>query len=176
MTDTDRIGIFVDGPNLYGGARNLTGRGNLDIPKLVQWIAQGKPVAEMSFWTGQLIQSVNPTAYAGQQRFFADVVTRIPNARIGRGSLKPRGNGRYVEKGVDVGVALDLALGAVGDLWDVGIVVSGDGDLARLGSILRQVGKTFEVVCCGGTLSGLLAKEADQVTTLDAAAIRGFWY
>ena len=35
----DRVGIFIDGPNLYGGARRLTGDGRLDIPALVSWIA-----------------------------------------------------------------------------------------------------------------------------------------
>ena len=56
----------------------------------------------------------------------------------------------------------------------MGIAVTGGGDLARVGPLLRDLGKRFEVVCCKGSLSGLLAAQADQVTTLDAAALSMF--
>lgn len=173
MANQPRVGIFIDGPNLYGGARDLTGDGRLDIPAFVQWVASGRSIEEAVFWTAQLKQSVDATKYAGQQRFFADIANRIPNARVGRAHLVRR-QGRWVEKGVDVGVALDLVAGAFEDRWDVGIAVTGDGDLARVGPLLRDLGKRFEVVCCKGSLSGLLAAQADQVTTLDAAALSMF--
>ena len=170
-----RVGIFIDGPNLYGDARRLTGEGRLDIPALVSWIAAGREIAEASFWTGQLDQSVNPAAYAGQRRLFARIERDVPNARIGRATLKQRGRG-WVEKGVDVGVAMDLVLGAADDRWDAGVVVSGDGDLARSGGFVRAVGKRFEVVCCRGSLSDLLRREADLVTQLGQADLEPFSY
>ena len=171
----DRVGIFIDGPNLYGGARRLAGDGRIDIPAFVSWIAEGREITEMCFWTGQLDQSVNPVAYAGQRRLFARIERDIPNARIGRATLRPRGRG-WVEKGVDVGVAMDLVLGASDDRWDVGVVVSGDGDLARPGGFVRDSGKLFEVVCCRGSLSSLLRREASRVTLLDQADLSQFAY
>ena len=123
MANQPRVGIFIDGPNLYGGARDLTGDGRLDIPAFVQWVASGRSIEEAVFWTAQLKQSVDATKYAGQQRFFADIANRIPNARVGRAHLVRR-QGRWVEKGVDVGVALDLVAGAFEDRWDVGIAVT----------------------------------------------------
>ena len=171
----DRVGIFIDGPNLYGGARRLTGDGRLDIPALVSWIAADREIAEVSFWTGQLDQSVNPVAYAGQRRLFARIEREIPNARIGRAALRQRAR-NWVEKGVDVGIAMDLVLGAAADRWDVGIVVTGDGDLARPGRFVREVGKRFEVVCCRGSLSDLLGREADRVTQLRQADLEAFGY
>lgn len=171
----DRTGIFIDGPNLYGGARRLTGRGRLDIPALVRWLARGREIAEVAYWSGQLRQQVNAERYAAQQRFFADIANRIPGARIGRASLQRRA-GRWVEKGVDVGVALDLVLGAYEDRWDIGIVVTGDGDMARAGQLVRAMGKTFEVACCPGSLSGLLRAHASEVRWLDGALLGGFPY
>ena len=171
----DRVGIFIDGPNLYGGAKRLTGEGRLDMPAVVQWLASGREIAEVAYWNAQLRQEVDPTRYAGQQRFFAEVENRIPNARVGRAHLRPR-EGRWIEKRVDVGVALDLVLGAYEDLWDIGIVVTGDGDIARAGRLVRAMDKGFEVACCSGSLSGLLRKEADELRWMDAALLSGFAY
>jgi len=173
---TDRIGIFIDGPNLYGGARRVIGDGRLDIPALCAWIADGRKIAEVAYWNAQLKQGVDATRYAGQQRFFADIVNRTPNARIGRADLKWRA-GRWVEKGVDVGVALDLVVGAFQDRWDTGIVVSGDGDLAGAGRLIREMGKSLEVVCCPGSLSGLLAAEcATAARMLDKSVLMSLLY
>ena len=172
---TQRVGIFIDGPNLYGGARRLTGVGRLDIHALVQWLAGGREIAEVASWTGQLRQQVNAERYAAQQRFFADIMTRIPNARIGRAHLRRRA-GRWIEKGVDVGVALDLVLGAWEDRWDSAVIVSGDGDLAQAAALARSIGKEIDVACCPGSLSGLLRAEAGKVRWLDTALLRGFGY
>lgn len=172
---SERVGIFIDGPNLYGGAKRLTGNGGVDIRALGTWIAQGRNIAELVFWTGQLKQEVNVTTYAGQQRLFASIEQNIPNARIGRAHLVKR-FGRWVEKGVDVGVALDLVIGAYEDRWDVGVAVTGDGDLARAGSLVRSMGKQFEVAYCEGSLSGLLKAEASSLRKLDAVTVQSLLY
>ena len=72
----------------------------------------------MCFWTGVLNQAQGPEAYAKQRRFFANIERRVPNGRIGRATIRDRGT-RQVEKGVDVGIALDLVMGAYEDRWDV---------------------------------------------------------
>lgn len=90
--------------------------------------------------------------------------------------MQPRGNGRWVEKGVDVGVALDVVLGAFEDRWDTAVVVTGDGDIARAGRLARALGKGFEAVCCERTLSAALAAEANSLTTLTADVLEGFVY
>lgn len=162
----ERIGIFIDGPNLFGGARRLTGNGRLNIPALVTSIAGARQIAEVCSWTGVLNQAQDAEAYARQRRFFSHLERQIPRSRIGRGVIREREEGRQVEKGGDVGVALDLVVGAFEGRWDVGVAVSGDGDLARAGQLVRQMGKRFEVVCCARTLSGLLRRQAQDVTVL----------
>ena len=116
-------------------------------PALVRSIAGAREITDVCFWTGVLNQAYGGDAYARQGRCFAVVEQQLPNARIGRASIRDRG-GWQVEKGVDVGIALDLVMGAYEDRWDVGIVVSGDGDLARAGRLVAETGKRFEVVCC----------------------------
>lgn len=125
----------------------------------------------MCFWTGVLNQAYGAEGYARQRRFFAVIEQEIPNARIGRASIRDRGS-RQVEKGVDVGLGLDLVVGAYTDRWDVGVLVSGDGDLARAGHLVAEMGKRFEVVCCARTLSALLRVEAHETTVLQAGDLR----
>ena len=170
----ERVGIFIDGPNLYGVARRLTGDGRVDIAALVDWLADGREVAEVAFWTGQLNEEVDAGRYAAQQRFFDDLIARVPNARIGRGHLQRRSWG-WIEKGVDVGVALDLVFGAQEDRWDTAIAVTGDGDIARAGQFVRATGKA-EVVSAHRSLSGLLSAQATTVRLLDAALIERLRY
>lgn len=172
----ERIGVVIDGPNLFSGARTLTGSGHLDMKRLVSWIARDRTVTGVAYWTAPLVQQVNTSAYAGQRRFFALIESQIPNARVSLGVMARRGPGRWVEKGVDVGVALDLVVGAFEDKWDTGIVVSGDGDLARAGPLVRTLGKRFEVNCCANTLSAHLAAEADSVTVFAAETLQALRY
>ena len=164
---SERVGIFFDGPNLYKGAQREVGTGQLDIPALTLWLANGRTIAEVVYWTAVLNQAVNRAAYAGQRKFFSDLEKRIPNARIGRAAQRRRGN-EWVEKGVDVGVALDLVMGAYKDRWDTGILVSGDGDMARAAQLSRAFGKRVEVVYCRNTLSSLLEAEANETLALGA--------
>jgi len=140
---------------------------------LISWISEGRPIAEVCYWTGVLDQSVDPVAYAGQRRLFALIEQQIPHARIGRATLKRRGPD-WIEKGVDVGVALDLVIGAMQDRWDVGVAVSGDGDLARAGRTVRALGKQFEVVYCDHSLSNLLQREAGRLRRLSRTQLQAF--
>lgn len=169
----DRIGVFVDGPNLYGGTRDLMGDGRLNIPRFSEYLRSGRQLEEFVYWQGQLKQEVDAKKYANQQRFFAEIENGIENARIGRATLHWR-SGRWVEKGVDVGVALDAICGAYENRWDVAVIVSGDGDLAGIGRILHGMGKRLEVVCCAGRLSGMLADEADTVRELNAKILKHY--
>ena len=166
----DRVGIFIDGPNLYWSAQRLTGVGRMDIPALVEWLADDREITEVAFWTGQLNEEVDAERYAAQQRFFDGILARVPNARIGRGHLQRRPSG-WVEKGVDVGVALDLVIGAREDRWDTAVVVTGDGDIARAGQFVRATGREFEVASSRRSLSRLLRAQATTVRWLDAELI-----
>ncbi len=162
----ERVGIFIDGPNLFGGVRRLTGDGRLDVPALVLGLAEGRDLVEAVFWTGVLLRTQNPDAFAAQRRFFSHFEQQVPHARVGRAVIRVRDGGRTVEKGVDVGVALDLVVGAFESRWDTGMVVSGDGDLARAGMLTRHMGKRFEVVAVQRSLSELLRAQAERLTIL----------
>jgi uncharacterized LabA/DUF88 family protein len=75
--------------------------------------------------------------------------------------------GVWKEKGVDVGLAIDLLMYAGSDEYDVGVLVSGDGDLARAVWVaVRVFHKEVEVVGIEGRVSWHLRQEATRYRTL----------
>lgn len=54
--------------------------------------------------------------------------------------------GRPREKGTDVSIALEMALGAVRDEFDTGILISSDTDLVPALREVRMAGKKAEYV------------------------------
>ena len=67
-----------------------------------------------------------------------------------------------VEKGVDVMVATDLLKLAWDDLYDVAVLVSGDGDFAYAVQAVKNLGKHVEVAAFPANLSAELANVADD--------------
>lgn len=164
---TQRVAIFIDGPNLYKSVEALfgKGRGQIDILKLVELLRRGRSLVYCSYWTAPLNQRHDPRRYAAQQRFFR----RLEEAEeivVGLGHMRRYG-GIWKEKGVDVGLAIDLLMYAGSDQYDVGILVSGDGDLAKAVWVAVQVfNKEVEVVGVEGRISWHLRKEAGRYRTL----------
>ena len=67
-----------------------------------------------------------------------------------------------VEKGVDIMVATDLLKFAWDDLYDVAILVSGDGDFAYAVETVKNMGKHVEIAAFTPNLSQELAAAADD--------------
>ena len=67
-----------------------------------------------------------------------------------------------VEKGVDIMVATYLLRLAWEDRYDVGILVSGDGDFAYAVQAVKDLGKHVEIAAFPSNLSGELANVSDN--------------
>ncbi len=175
MAKRQRVAIFIDGPNLYKSVEGLfgKGRGQLDVIRLVEFLRQGRQLTYCSYWTAPLNQRQDPKKYAAQQRFFRRL-ERIPEIVVGRGHMRKYGS-IWKEKGVDVGLAIDLLLYAFADKYDVGILVSGDGDLAKAVWAVTQVfDKEVEVVGIEGRVSFHLRKEATRSRILSKDDLANF--
>jgi hypothetical protein len=144
---TDRVVVFLDWQNVYKGAREAFCA--LGAP---HWEGQVRPVAlaehlvadspfdrrlqEVRIYRGQPDGKLDPRGYAASRRQHAawqrsPLVTLITRPlRYPRGWPATAGLGdRPQEKGIDVALALDFALMAVGGEYDVGIMMSTDTDM-----------------------------------------------
>ena len=68
---------------------------------------------------------------------------RQQQVRVKLGRLEPRGD-TYVEKGVDIALVVGMLLHAAKDDYDVGILVSGDGDFACALEAVGEMGRGVE--------------------------------
>ncbi|KPK50663.1 MAG: hypothetical protein AMK72_01625 [Planctomycetes bacterium SM23_25] len=139
----ERVCIFVDGSNLYHGAKALLPDGRIDIQKLITWLCGERQLLRAYYYNVPMPPTPDPTASKAQQRFF-DALAHIDYLEVRLGRLEPRGE-TLVEKGVDVQIAVDMLEMAVRNVYDTAILVSSDGDFAKAIEAVKGWGKHVEV-------------------------------
>jgi len=81
---------------------------------------------------------------------------------------------RWTEKGVDMRIGIDMLSGAIKNLYDTAILVSGDGDLAEALRAVKETGRHVEVVAFTANRSYELLQVADVCKDLTAVTVRPF--
>ena len=109
------------------------------------------------YYNAERDADINPKAYAAH-RTFLSTLNNKPKYVVRLGNSKQRGD-TTVEKGVDIMLATDMLKYAWDDLYDIGIVVSGDGDYTYAIKAIKELGKYVEVVALSSNLSKQLADE-----------------
>ena len=138
-----RIMIFIDGSNFYHGLKNVVGKVNVNFQKLAEKLCGERELIRMYYYNAPVQREGNEEKYRSQQKFFS-ALDNVPYLTIKLGRLEKRGN-TWVEKGVDVHLAVDMLSMAVKNLYDVAILISGDGDFASAIDAVKDLGKHVEV-------------------------------
>ncbi len=112
-------------------------------------------------------------AYQEQQKFLATLYS-TPYLEVCLGISKYRGD-VLVEKGVDIMMATDLLQFAWRDLYDVGVMISGDADFAYAVQAVKNLGKHVEVMAFPSNLSYELSQTADVLRILDSGFFDDLW-
>lgn len=158
----ERVAIFVDGSNFYHGLKeefeikdeNAANVPAIDFQKFTSFLCGGRKLINTYYYNAPLNQSdKDKESYKAQQRFF-NSLKFVPDLVFVKGRLEKRtlriaqkGIGKlfarenvtfYVEKGVDVNIAVDMLKLAFRSEYDTAILVSGDGDFAIMGAFLRS--------------------------------------
>ena len=96
---------------------------------------------------------------AGRKLLRAYVTVRL-------GRLERRADG-FVEKGVDIQIAVDMLRLAFVNAYDIAVLVSGDGDFAEVVRVVQDLGKQVENTTFHALSSHRLAQQADHFYPLD---------
>ena len=156
----DKVIVFIDGSNLYHGMKRA--RVNFDILKLAQFLAANRKFVRCYYYG-----SFNPfdTISLGRHRSFVrslnlqGVVTNIKPLRIHEG--------RKVEKGADVHLAVDLVTFALQGYYDCAILISGDEDFFIAVDTVKQAGKIIEIAYFSNQIAEALRLRADTFHDLN---------
>jgi len=167
----DRVSIFIDGSNLYHGLKSEFGRTDLDFIRFTERLVNGRRLIRTYYYNAPVPAGQNPERARNQQRFF-DGLRRIPYLAIRLGRLEPRDD-TFVEKGVDIAIAVDMLSMAFHNAYGTAVLVSSDGDFVKVIEAVRDLGKHVEVACFSKAYH--VKQAADKVIELNQAFLAPLW-
>lgn len=147
-----RVGVFIDAQNLYYSALKLYNR-RVNFGSILE-----AAVADR-----RLIRAIAYVVKATgeEQPFFDALVEKGLEARVRELQVFESG---AKKADWDVGMAVDMI--RIGEILDVVILVSGDGDFVELADYLKHHGRQVEVIAFGETTSAKLKAVADDFIDL----------
>ena len=168
-----RVAIFIDGSNLYHALEESCKRTDLNFPRFVQKLLRGRNLLRTYYYNVLQDSRRKPQGY-GQQQKFLSVLHNTPylEVKLGRAAIR---KGVAVEKGVDIMLATDMLQLAWKNLYDTGILVSGDADFAYAVKTVKDMGKFIEVACFEVNQSKDLVEISDSIIELTPEFFEGVW-
>lgn len=160
--------LYIDGSNLFGGISELLQPGQyIDFATLLIVIRKDLQIDEVKFYgTYMQIESMKSSAHrllVGAQKAFFDSAKNCQEVTFFKGHFSGAGK----EKGVDVKLAVDMAIGACSDLYDEAIIMTGDADLKYGVEIAKQYGKRVHVAAFGSRFPFGIAPLANKKFVYD---------
>jgi len=154
----ERVMVFIDGANLYHCMKEHLGiTRNVKVDVFGAKLASGRELVRTYYYNSP----APPTGdQAGHQRYWTKLGW-LDNVRPRLGRIifnpikvecpdcqKPFQYKTYIQKGVDTRIVVDVISLAQSDSYDIGIIVSGDSDLAEAIVWVREhTKKTIENAC-----------------------------
>jgi uncharacterized LabA/DUF88 family protein len=160
-----RMAVFIDGRNVFYRLQKLGWPTQYDVRAFAEGISSRFHLVSVHYYNATPLLKYTPEPYYGQQLRYYEHIRTQPNVTVKLGYLNDRGP-KPQEKLVDVMLALDLALGAARDLYDVAALVSADGDFAAAVEEAKAAGKEVINFVFAIKRSFHLAACCDEVRTL----------
>lgn len=164
--------IFIDGNNLYHAMKEAGLDTNIDFYKFGRKLAGERELIRIYYYNVPPKPDDRTMLPNPKTQKFYEKLAETPYLEVKFGRLVKRDN-RYIEKGVDVLIAVDILTKAFNNSYDTGILVSGDEDFAWVIRAVKDLGKNFEVASFPQQLSKELIKVADVVIELNKNFFRG---
>lgn len=168
-----RVAIFIDGSNLYHALRDNFGRVDLNFAEFIGSLCETRRLFRTYYYNVLQDQSQRPEGFREQQEFL-DMLRKTPYLEVRLGTTKLL-QGVPVEKGIDIMLATDLLHFGWNNLYDVAILVSGDGDFAYALQAAKNMGKHVEVAYFESNVSKDLLGVADNRHLLDRDFFKSLW-
>nr|MDO8099647.1 NYN domain-containing protein [Candidatus Njordarchaeota archaeon] len=156
----ERVCIFVDGENLFYSQRR---QGiEIDYLKLKETLVERRRLVRPYYYG-------TSTSEPRQVRFFN--LLRLAGYEVRVLPLVEH-DGKKSEKGVDVMLVTDMLVLAHRDVYDVAVLVAGDGDYVYAVRALKEMGKRVEVAFFHDSCSRELRLSADRIVSLTQVGAR----
>jgi len=152
-----RVGVFIDIQNLYHSAKNLYGA-RVNFSELLKRLTKDRKLVRA------LAYVVRSDPSTGEEAFFdalekSGIEVRSKDIQVFASGAK--------KADWDVGIAVDAI--RMANMFDITVLVSGDGDFVPMVKYLQWgLGKGVEVAAFGKTTNSGLREAADTFIDLDS--------
>lgn len=172
-----RIMIFLDAEYVVQKMKEMyrsksIGRKGINWQNLIAWIANNRRLVRCYYYSAEFSKSENEKTYQDQHDYLNGLKLSIPYFEIKLGRLVKVHQG-WVQKGLDVKIALDILAKAVLDHYDVAALVSGDSDFIDvIGEVKERYGKHVELYTFDRAIHEALRLAPDQHLVIDKPITR----
>lgn len=140
--ERERVSIFIDGSNFYHSMKDILKKEEIvNYQKLINILVGGRELVNVYYYVASLDASLDLEKYNKHHRFL-EILTKIPKFNVVLCNLKKIKTDDkgfvYIVKGDDVRLSQDLILGALDNIYDTAIIISGDEDFLSTINIARE--------------------------------------
>ncbi len=160
-----RVNVYIDGSNFYRACKGELNRTDVSIGDFANKLVGNREHGRTYYYNVKVSPNFNRGAYETQKRFFT-ALYRTPYLEVRLGRHVRRGKS-WMEKGVDMRLGIDLLNHAFKNLYDIAVVVSGDGDFEYAIQAVKETGKHVEVAYFERSTSLTLLKSSDFLHELN---------
>src|SRR3989344_2172720 len=168
-TSNKRVVAFIDGSNLFGGIAELLKHGEyFNFNEFLDAIEKEIVIDYVNFY-GTYMRADQKTTkktklLALAQKEFFDSAKDNKKLSFYSGHFS-KTSGK--EKGVDMHIGIDMAIGACLSTFDQAVIVTGDADLLYAVQVVRKFGKHVTVACLGSRFPLALVLQANKTIVID---------
>jgi uncharacterized LabA/DUF88 family protein len=166
----ERVCVFIDGANFYHQCKDNLGRTDVDLGAFAGLlVGPSRTLVRTYYYTCRLTPD-HPLEMRKSQEKFLGALDHIDYLEVRLGKLVRRsgkcnacGNveEKWLEKGVDMRLGVDMLAAAAKDMYDTAVLVSGDGDLAEAVKAVKELGRHAEVAAFPKNRAQDLVKASD---------------